>query len=120
MGDISIDDCVSLVVLVDHIESLAIPDAQVTSLPVNHVVAKDALQFVDFGLKVDHDFSGGWDFLKAHFFLFPEIFVQNLEEKLGNQCFDMLLVWMLSVNPLNVHLADIILIFVTEFVHAPD
>ena len=32
----------------------------------------------------------------------------------------MLLVRMLSVNPLNVHLADIVLIFVTEFIHAPD
>ena len=75
MGDISIDDGVSLVVLVDHIEGLAIPYAQVTSLPVNHVVAKDALQFVDFGLKVDHNLCGGRDFLEAHFFLFPEIFV---------------------------------------------
>jgi len=59
MGDISIDDGVSLVVLVDHIEGLAVPNAQVASLSVNHVVAKDALQFVDFGLKVDHDFGGG-------------------------------------------------------------
>ena len=76
------------------------------------------MQLVNLCLEIDHDFCSGCDLLETHFLLFADIFVQNLEQKLCHQCFDMLLVLMLSVDPLNVHLADISLILVTQLIHA--
>lgn len=118
VADISIDYCVPLVVFVNNIECFSVPDAKVKSFPVDNVVAQDSLQLVNLCLEIDHDFCSGCDLLETHFLLFADIFVQNLEQKLCNQCFDMLLVLMLSVDPLNVHLADISLILVTQLIHA--
>ena len=56
--------------------------------------------------------------MEAHFFLFAEVFIEDLEEELGYQCFDMLLIRVLSVNPLDVHLANVAFIFVAQLVHA--
>ena len=63
MGYVAIDDSVALIVLVDHVEGLAVPDAQVEALPVHHVVTQNALQFLHLRLEVDHDFGGLSDFL---------------------------------------------------------
>ena len=55
MADVAIDDGVPLVVLMDHVKGLAIPDSQIESLPVYDVVAEHSLQLVDLGLEVDHN-----------------------------------------------------------------
>ena len=57
VGHISINNGVSLVVLVYHIECLSVPDSEVEALAIHNVVAEDALQLVHFSLKVDHYFS---------------------------------------------------------------
>ena len=58
VAHVAINDCIALVVLVHHVESLAVPDAQVEALTIDDVVAENALQLVDLGLKVDHDLGG--------------------------------------------------------------
>ena len=55
MADVAIDDGVPLVVLMDHVKGLTIPDSQIESLPVYDVVAEHSLQLVHLGLEVDHN-----------------------------------------------------------------
>ena len=81
---ISVDYCVALVVLVNNIECFSVPDAKMESFSVDHIVAKDSLQLVNLSLQIDHDFGSGCDLLEAHFLLFADVFVQNLEQKLRN------------------------------------
>ena len=56
--DISINDGVSLVVLVYNIKSLSVPYSQMEALAVHNIVAEDALKLAHFSLEVDHNFSG--------------------------------------------------------------
>ena len=55
MAYVAIDKRIALVVLVDHVESFAVPDTKVESLAVHDVVAEDAVQFFDSRFEVDHD-----------------------------------------------------------------
>ena len=53
--------------------------------------------------------------------LFPaDVLVEDLEHELGDEGLHMLLVLVLSVDPLNVHSADIVLVLVAECVHTSD
>ena len=49
MADIAINDCVPLIVLMNDIESLAVPNAQVEALSIHNIIAEDSLQLVYFG-----------------------------------------------------------------------
>ena len=55
MGYVAINYRVSFVVLVDHVEGLAVPDTQAKALPVNDVVTKDTMKLAHLALEVDHD-----------------------------------------------------------------
>jgi len=120
VGDVTVDDRVALVVLVHHVEGLAVPDAQMEALSIYHVVAEDALQLLHFRLQIDHDFGGLGDLLQAQLFLAPDVFVEDLEEKLCYESLHVLLVRMLGIDPFNVHLADISFILFAELVHPAD
>ena len=50
VGHVTVNYCVPLVVLVDNVEGLAVPDSQVETLAVHHVVAQNAVQFAHFSL----------------------------------------------------------------------
>ena len=120
VGDVAVDDRVSLVVLVDDVEGLAIPDAEVEALSIDHVVAEDAVQLADPSFQVDHDFGGRGDLLETKLLLAADILVDDLEHELGDERLDMLLVLMLSVDPLNIHLANIGLVSIAQLIHPAD
>mmetsp|Transcript_6909 Transcript_6909/g.8265 ORF Transcript_6909/g.8265 Transcript_6909/m.8265 type:complete len:227 (+) Transcript_6909:4054-4734(+) len=90
------------------------------ALSIYHVVAEDALQLLHFRLQIDHDFGGLGDLLQAQLFLAPDVFVEDLEEKLCYESLHVLLVRMLGIDPFNVHLADISFILFAELVHPAD
>ena len=117
---VSIDYRISLVVLVYNVKGLSVPDAEEGALPVDDVVAEDALEFVDLGLQIDHDLGRGVNFLQPELLLATDVLVQNLEKQLGHQGFHVLLVCVLGVDPLSVHVADVCLILVVEFIHPAD
>jgi len=50
VGHVAINYGISLIVLMDHIEGLTIPDPQKESLSINYIVSKDAVQFANFSL----------------------------------------------------------------------
>lgn len=111
MRNISINDCIAFVVLMDYVEGLAVPESQGGSLSVYYVVSEDAHQLLDLGLDVDHYLGSLSDLLHAKFLFAPNIFVQNLEKKFSNQHFNVLLVRLLSVYPFMVHAAYVVFIF---------
>ena len=65
MSHISIDDGVALVVLVNHIEGLAVPNTQVEALSVDDVVAQDAMELAHLAFEVDHNFGGRGNLLET-------------------------------------------------------
>lgn len=117
---VSVDDRVSLVVLMDNIESFPVPDTEEGALTVCDVVAEDALELIHFALEVDHDFGGRCDLLQPHLLLPAQVLVQYLEQKLCDESLNMLLVMVLGVDPLVVHLAHICLVLLVKLVHSTD
>ena len=49
VADVAINDCIPLVILVHHVEGLAVPDSQVEPLSVDDIIAEHSLQFIHFG-----------------------------------------------------------------------
>ena len=47
---VAIDYGISLIVLMDHVKGLAVPDSQEESLSINYIVSEDAVQFTNFSL----------------------------------------------------------------------
>lgn len=112
MAHVAVNYRVPLVVLVHHVEGLAIPYAKEKSLAINDVVAEDAVQLFDPRLEVDHDFRSRPDLLQAELFLLADVVVQDLEQQLGHERLHVLLIVVLRADPLLVHLADVRLILV--------
>lgn len=78
------------------------------------------MEFAHLAFEVDHDLGGRGDLLETKLFLASQIFVQNLEKQLGDEIFDVLLVLLLSVDSLDVHAGDVILVFLAHLVHPTD
>ena len=120
MFDISVNDGVSLVILMDHIKGFSVPSPQVGSLPVLNVVSEDSSHLLELGFKVDHLLRSGGNLTKGKLLFAGNIFIQNLEKKLCHKSLNVLLIHFLCVNSLYVHLRDIGLISLTHLIESAD
>ena len=120
MLHIAIDDSIAPVVLMDHIQSLSVPSTDEGSLSILNVVGEDALHFLKPRFKINHLFGSASYLTEGKFLLSSEVFIQNLEKKLGDKRLDMTLVLLLGLNSLMVHPALISLILLTHFIESPD
>jgi len=113
VGDVSVDQAVALVVLVDHVKSLAVPQSQEKALPILDVIAHDAMHASKSVLKVAHLIGCGMNLHEGHFALHVEILIQNLNKKLCDEHFDVRLVPVGNFCPLTVHLAHVAVVPLT-------
>lgn len=116
MGHITVNKRISLVIFVYHVKCFAIPDAKLGSFAIFDIFAKNTLHFVEFCLQVDHLLGCGVDLLQCILLLASEIFLQNLEEQLGNQGFHMVFIGRLQVDALSIHPSHVVLVFGAKIV----
>lgn len=104
----------------NHIEGITVPTPQEEALPVLFVVAEDAVESAELVLEIAHLVCGRMNFLKSPLSLQVEIFIQNLNYKLGYEHLDVCLVAISNFESLTVHLAHVVVVPLTELVHTSD
>lgn len=102
------------------VESLAVPQSDEVALPIAHIVLHRSLQLGKTALEVVHLLRSVADLKESHFPFALDVLLKNLNQQLGHQVLDLVLVLTANVLALSVHCAYVGFVSLAQLIHPLD